>query len=407
MLKPLRDRDFRLLWAGMTVSLLGDGVYLVALAWQVYDVSNSPSALAATGIAWTLPTVILLPFGGALSDRIGRRPLMIAADLLRAAAVGVISILSLSGHLEIWHLVVLSAMFGVGEALFGPSFTAIVPEILPKELLLPANAIDQTMRPLAFQFAGPALGGLLVGVWGPGSAFALNAATFLVSAGCVAFIRRRPASPPEKPASMLDDMRDGLAYARSQTWLWGTLLAFSIAVLAFWGPWEVLVPFVIRNDLDGGAGAYGLVLAAGGLGSIAGALVIGHLGLPRRRMNLMYGCFIVSSFAIVFYGLAGSVWHVAAIAALIGACFAVGLVIWGTMMQSLVPTELLGRVSAIDWMVSTALAPLSFALVGPLSGQVGARETLVGAGVVSGVVLLAFYLAIPAMRDVDRSPAPG
>ena len=191
MLRPLRDRDFRLLWAGMTVSLLGDGVYLVAVAWQAYDVSNSPAALAVTGIAWTLPTVLLLPFGGTLSDRIGRRPLMITADLLRAAAVGVISVLSLSGHLEIWHLVALSALFGVGEALFGPSFTAIVPEILPRDLLLEANALDQTMRPLAFQFAGPALGGLLVGVWGPGSAFALNSATFLVSAACVALMRVR------------------------------------------------------------------------------------------------------------------------------------------------------------------------------------------------------------------------
>ena len=404
MLRPLRDRDFRLLWAGMTVSLLGDGVYLVAVAWQAYDVSNSPAALAVTGVAWTLPTVLLLPFGGTLSDRIGRRPLMITADLLRAVAVAVISVLSLSGHLEIWHLVALSALFGVGEALFGPSFTAIVPEILPRDLLLEANALDQTMRPLAFQFAGPALGGLLVGVWGPGSAFALNAATFLVSAACVALMRvRRVADREDEPSSMLDDMREGLAYARGQTWLWGTLLAFSVAVLAFWGPWEVLVPFVIRNHLDGGAGAYGLVLAAGGLGSIAGAVAMGHLGMPRRRMDVMYGCFIVSSFAIVFYGLAGSVWQVGLVAALIGACFGVGIVIWGTMMQSLVPNELLGRVSAIDWMVSTALAPLSFALVGPLSDQIGARETLVGAGLVSGVVLLAFYLAIPGMRDVDRA----
>jgi MFS family permease len=405
MLRPLRDRDFRLLWAGMTVSLLGDGVYVVAVAWQAYDVSNSPAALAVTGIAWTLPTVLLLPFGGTLSDRIGRRPLMICADLLRAAAVGVIAVLSLSGHLEIWHLVVLSALFGVGEALFGPSFTAIVPEIVPKELLLEANAIDQTMRPLAFQFAGPAVGGLLVGVWGAGSAFALNSATFVVSAVCVALMRRRGRVEREDDGgSMLDDMREGLAYARSQTWLWGTLVAFSVAVLAFWGPWEVLVPFVIKNHLDGGAGSFGVVLAAGGLGSIVGAVAMGNLGMPPRRMAVMYACFIVSSFAIVFYGVAGAVWQVAIVAAVIGACFAVGLVIWGTLMQSLVPNELLGRVSAIDWMVSTALAPLSFALVGPLSSAIGARETLVGAGVLSGVVLLAFYVAIPGMRDIDRPP---
>src|SRR6476469_10923902 len=118
MLRPLRDRDFRLLWAGMTVSLLGDGVYLVAVAWQAYDVSNSPAALAVTGIAWTLPTVLLLPFGGTLSDRMGRRPLMITADLLRAAAVGVISVLALAGNMKTWHLVVLSGSFGVGGGRF-------------------------------------------------------------------------------------------------------------------------------------------------------------------------------------------------------------------------------------------------------------------------------------------------
>ena len=235
MLRPLRDRDFRLLWAGMTVSLLGDGVYLVAVAWQAYDVSNSPAALAVTG-----HRLDAADGAAAALRRHAVRPdrppaLMITADLLRAAAVGVISVLSLSGHLEIWHLVVLSAMFGVGEALFGPSFTAIVPEILPRDLLLEANALDQTMRPLAFQFAGPALGGLLVGVWGPGSAFALNSATFLVSAACVALMRvRRVAEPVDEPSSLLEDMREGLAYARGQTWLWGTLLAFSVAVLAFW-----------------------------------------------------------------------------------------------------------------------------------------------------------------------------
>ncbi|MDX6544944.1 MAG: hypothetical protein QOG02_718, partial [Gaiellales bacterium] len=179
MLAPLRNRDFRLLWAGMTVSLLGDGLYVVAIAWQAYQISNSPYALAITGVAWTLPSVLVLPFSGALSDRLGRRPLMIVADLLRAAAAGGIALLAALGTIEIWHLIVLSALFGVGEALIGPSFTALVPEIVPERDLVQANSIDQAMRPLAKQFPGPALGGLLVASAGTGTAFALDAVSFL------------------------------------------------------------------------------------------------------------------------------------------------------------------------------------------------------------------------------------
>ena len=171
MLAPLRLRDFRLLWTGLTVSLLGDGVYIVAIAWQAYQISNSPFALAVTGVAWTLPSVIVLPFSGALSDRLGRRPLMIAADLLRAAAALGIGLLAVAGQVQIWHLILLSIVFGMGEALFGPSFTAIVPEIVPEHLLVQANSLDQAMRPLAMQFLGPALGGALVASVGPGSAW--------------------------------------------------------------------------------------------------------------------------------------------------------------------------------------------------------------------------------------------
>src|SRR5437868_3288898 len=173
MLAPLRMRDFRLLWIGLTVSLLGDGIFLVAIAWQAYEISNSPVALAVTGVAWTLPSVLVLPFSGVLSDRLGRRPLMIVADLLRATAAAGIALLAVLGSIEVWHLIVLSVVFGAGEALFGPSFVALVPEIVPERLLVKANSIDQAMRPLAMQFLGPAVGGVLVASAGTGTAFAL------------------------------------------------------------------------------------------------------------------------------------------------------------------------------------------------------------------------------------------
>jgi MFS family permease len=407
VLAPLRISDFRLLWAGMTVSLLGDGLYVVAVAWQAYQISNSPYALAVTGVAWTLPTVLVLPVSGALSDRVGRRPLMIVADLLRAAAVGGLALLAVLGTIEVWHLIVLSVVFGTGEALFNPSFVALVPEIVPEPLLVKANSLDQAMRPLAMQFLGPALGGVLVASVGTGTAFALDAASYLFSAVMILLIRARPAVRHEPRGSLLAEMGEGVAYVRQHVWLWGTLLAFSITVLVFWGPIEVLVPFVIKNDLHGGAGGFGLVLAAGGAGAIAAAVATSMAGLPRQRLALCFASFIIAGFGTAFYGVATALWQMAVIAAVAGACFAVGLVAWGTIMQTQVPAELLGRVSSLDWMVSISLLPVSFALVGPVSGLFGARTTLVAAGVCAGSILIAALIWLPGLRDIDRAePSP-
>src|SRR4051794_3262524 len=128
---PLRHRDFRLLWAGMCASLLGDGVFLVAVAWQAYELSNAPAAMSLVGIAMTVPTIVLLLLGGAVSDRFDRRRVMVAADLLRAAVIAVLAALAIAGALELWHLVLIVAVYGAGAAFFGPAFDAVVPDVLP------------------------------------------------------------------------------------------------------------------------------------------------------------------------------------------------------------------------------------------------------------------------------------
>ena len=179
LLAPLRERDFRLLWSGMCVSLVGDGAFLVALAWQVYTISDTATAMSLVGIAMTVPTIVFLLVGGVASDRFDRRRIMLAADLVRAAAVGLLAVLSLTGALEIWHIVGLVVFYGAGAAFFAPAFDAIVPELVPPERLAQANALDQMVRPIAMRLAGPALGGVVIGAFGTGTAFALDAGTFL------------------------------------------------------------------------------------------------------------------------------------------------------------------------------------------------------------------------------------
>jgi MFS family permease len=403
ILRPLGIRDFALLWAGATVSLAGDGVYVVALAWQVYELSNSPTALSLVGVAWTLPIGIFVLIGGVISDRFERRRIMIAADVVRAIAVATIGALSLTGAIELWHLFVLAAVFGTGEAFFGPAFTALVPEIVPRHLLLQANSLDQFIRPFAFLLVGPALGGWVVAALGPGQAFMLDAGTFLVSAVALLLIRHRPAPRARgvRRTSVLREMREGLVFVRAHAWLWATLVAAAVFLLAYWGPVEVLVPYLVRNELGGDASDFGIVLACGGVGALLAAFLLGQRGFPRRHITFMYCAWGFGSLALVGFGLATEVWQMQAFSFLEGALFTSGMVIWGTLLQTLVPGELLGRVTSLDWFVSTSLVPISFALTGPVSAGLGAQTTLVVAGLAAAGVTFLFLL-VPGVRDTER-----
>ncbi len=266
---PLRHRDFRRLWSGMTLSLVGDGAFLVAMTWQVYVLSDAPTALAFVGIAMSIPTIVLLLVGGAVSDRVDRRRVMVSSDLVRGGAVGLLALLTLSGGLVLWHVVALCAVYGAATAFFNPAFDAIVPDLLPESDLAQANALDQLVRPIAFRLAGPAIGGWLVASVGAGSAFALDAATFLISAAAIGSMRYQRPDGARSAASIVHEIREGFAFVHAHVWLWGTLVSAAFAYLAFMGPTEVLLPYVVKNDLGGSASDLGLVFAAGGCRSSA------------------------------------------------------------------------------------------------------------------------------------------
>jgi MFS family permease len=401
MLRALRHRDFALLWTGQAVSLIGDGVYLVAIAWLVYDISNAPGALALVGFAWTLPQVAALLFAGVLSDRFERRRLLVIADLLRCAAIGVIAALTLADAVELWHLVVLVVVYGVGEALFQPAFTAIVPGVVPREELLHANALKELMEPVGLRFVGPALGGLLIAVAGVGTAFLVDAATFALSAAFVSLMSRQPVTVSSH-SSIRRELAEGFAYVRANAWIWATLCAAALALLATYGPFEVLLPYIIRNDLGGDAATFGVVLSAGGLGSIAAALAIGRGGAPRRHVTFMY---VAWALAIALDGgmaIAGAAWQMCVIAFVSFGASTAGMVVWNTLMHTLVPQDMIGRVSSFDWFVSTGLIPVSFALTGPVAELIGARTTLAVTGLL-GAAAFAF-LFVPGVRDPERRP---
>ena len=333
LLQPLARRDFALLAAAALVSLLGDGFFSVALAWQVYEISNLPTALSVVGAAWTLPVVIFILLGGVFSDRYDRRWLMIGADIVRALAIGAMGILSLAGVIELWHVIVLIAFVGLGDAFFNPASTAIVPDLLPDELLPQANALQGLVRPMAVRLIGPAIGGFVVASLGAGAAF------------------------------------------------------------------------LVKNRLELDADALGLIFAVGGVGSVLAALAIGQLGLPRRRITVMYLSWALGVALLAGYGAMSSLWHALVVGFASAALFEVGAIIWVTLLQQLVPRHLLGRVSSLDWLVSTGLVPLSFALTGPVSAAIGPGTTMIAGGLI-GAVLMGGLLFYPGVRDPERDATP-
>ena len=405
LLAPLRQRDFRLLWTGMCASLLGDGAFIVALAWQVYQLSDAPTAMGVVGVAMTVPTIVFLLVGGALSDRLDRRRLMLVADVARLLAAASLAVLTVTGALEIWHVALLVAVYGTGQAFFAPAFDAIVPDLVPGDQLAQANALDQLIRPIALRMVGPALGGVLVGVFGAATVFALDAASFGLSA--LALLLMRPPARvrvPSAPGSLLGDLRDGWQFVRRRRWLWVTFVSAAIAYLLFMGPVEVLVPYVVKHDLGGTAGDLGLIFGAGGLASLLTAMALGQLGLPRRSMTFIYCAWTVATLAVVGYGVGTAVWQFMLASAVFNALETAGTVVWLTAKQRHVPSHMLGRVSSLDWLISIGLLPLSFALTGPVSAIMGAQGTLVVAGLAGAAVTLG-GLFVPGVRDVEREPA--
>ncbi len=403
LLSPLKHRDFRVLWAGMAVSLLGDGIFLVAVAWESYALWNSPASLAIVGIGMTVPTIAFLLVGGVISDRYDRRRVMICADGLRAISVGALAVLALVGVLRFWELVVLVAIYGVGTAFFAPAFEAMVPQLLPFAQLPAANSLDQFVRPVGLRLVGPVVGGILVAV-SSGLAFTVDAASFIASLVAVMAIKQRPGTPTTPEASHRDALMEGLRFVRRRVWLWGTLLSAAIAYLVFLGPAEVLLPYVIKNDLHASARTLGLVLAAGGVGAIGAAIYMGQHGHPRRDVTVMYLTWTVATLAIVGYGIATAAWQLMLACLFFNALEAAGTIVWATIKQRHVPGSMLGRVSSLDWLISIALLPLSFALTAPVAAALGARTTLVCAGVIGAAVTLGAYF-LPGMRDIEQRPA--
>ena len=287
LLRPLRVRDFRLLFGGESISVLGDHFHFVALAWLTLQLTGSGLALGSVLMVAAIPRTVFILLGGALSDRFSPRSLMLYSNAFRAVVVGVLAALVLTGNAELWHLFIFAAIFGVVDALFYPAVNSILPMLVDEPTLPPANALLQGSQQLA-GLIGPALAGLLIASFQIGTAFVVDAISFAIAATAVFFVlggRRAghaEASSGGPRTTLLGTISAGLKAAWSDPAVRSLILLTAAFNFAFNGPLLVGLPFLAQSSLGGGSATFGILLSAFGAGSLLGAAGAGSVGRVRQ-----------------------------------------------------------------------------------------------------------------------------
>ena len=389
----LRGREFRLLFGAQAVSWFGDRMVAVALAFAVLSVGGSASSVGLVLAARTLPLVACLLAGGVVADRVSRRAVMVISDLVRVASQGATAVLLLSGGAHVWSLAALAAVTGAATGFFNPASTGLLPALVPATQLQQANGLRATAMS-AGEILGPVLAGVLVATAGAGWAIAVDAATFAGSAAFLAGLRVSPVAP-RAATSFWHELRDGWGAFRTRTWVWSFVACAALGNVV-WGAWSTLGPVVADRDL-GGAAVWGAVLAAMGVGALAGSLVAVRANPSRPLMvSSLLGLLMVVPMALLAAGAPAALLAVGAAGA--GASMMLGNSLWESTLQRNVPAEALSRVSSYDWFGSIAFTPLGFIVWGPLADLIGIPAALWAAC----ALLFVSTLAMLSVGDIRR-----
>jgi predicted MFS family arabinose efflux permease len=398
----LGERQFRRYFVGQTTSYLGDGLLPVAISFAVLDLTGSASDLGLVLAARMVPVVLFLLVGGVWADRLPRHLVMLASDVVRGAVQALLAVLLLTGTAELWHLLVLQALYGVGEAFMRPASTGLLPSIVGAERLQQANSLLAASVNSAY-IVGPAVAGVIVAAAGAGTAIAIDAATFAASTVSLALLRVPPEAKRAERLPFLDDLRAGWREFASRTWLWASVAVASLVLLSVVAPLMVLGPVVADREL-GGAKAWGAIAAATGIGALTGSLVAARL---RPRRPILAFAVLLTGDALLALALALTfpVPVIAVLGFVAGSMEGFAEVVWISALQRRIPPAALSRVSAYDTLGSFVFMPVGFAVAGPVADAVGLEAALAGIAVCA-VVLPLTLVAVPGVRKEADAVVP-
>jgi MFS family permease len=396
-LGPLRERPFRLLWLGQTVSGIGDALVYLALVFAVLQVGSATDLGYVLGAFWLFRATFTLA-GGVWSDRLPRRFVMLGCDGLRAAVEFFTAALLVRHAMTVPLFVLTAALFGAASAFFQPASQGLIPQLVSREHLQDANALIGVSRSI-LNVVGPSVSGVLIALVGPGWVFGIDGVTFVVSA---AFLFALPVGVHERAPRQrfIADLARGWREVRSRTWLWVSMVAFSLINIAI-AAGMVLGPLVAERDL-GGAKAFGVISSGGAIGGILGG-VLALRWRPRRPLVAMFVLGLLTALPLLLYIPPAPVAVIAVGNALFVLAIAFGNAAWEAHLQARIPNEALSRVSSYDLMVSFIFIPLGLLLSGWSARTIGTDASLAAAAVLA-VVTYGSVLFVREVREFRREP---
>lgn len=379
VLGPLGHRDFALLWSGQSFSILGNSVNAVTLPWQVLQLTGSAAQMGIV-VAINLATgIVFLLLAGAIVDRVPRRRILLLSDLTSGIVFSAIAMLSANGVLRIEHLYAATVITGAAQAFFGPAMTAVIPELVPSDVLQAGNALRSFSRQGGRIF-GPVLGGVLVATAGLPSAFAFDALTFFVSFGALVAMRSAP-KLAQAHAGLFHAVREGIGFVLARGWLWVTIGLASVLNAFLIGALTVALPVELKEVLGVDATTFGIVFAAQGVGEAGGALLVARL--RTGHSGLMMWAFTAFSGIAMLAFAAPMIQVLVAAGALYGGSLIGFGILWESALQKHVPRELLGRVSSVDWFGSLVLSPIGPLAAAVLVSTYGPQPVFIAAGLLT------------------------
>lgn len=395
----LRNRNFRLLWIGEGISLIGDQLYLIALPWLVLQLTGSAFAMGTVLALAAVPRALFMLLGGALTDRLSPRVLMLGSNVGRLTLVATLAVLTLGGVIQLWMLYAFALLFGLADAFFFPAQSAIVPKLIGNDRLQTGNAVIQGTAQLSM-FVGPALAGVLIAVldggggagsvpdmWGIGLALALDAGSFIASVTALSLMRVDRGKAVAEPAAQGRNVVSSIVEGLSAMWKDRVLRYYFVLIAAanflITGPFSVGIPVLAQTRYSGGAAAFGVILSAYGAGSLGGILLAGSSPRPSARKfpAVMLG---LSAFMGVSLALLGVM--PAIVATIMGLAQGYVVIQFVTWLQMRTPNRMLGRTMSLLMFAVVGLAPVSSTVAGALI-QVSATGVLIGAGVLMVLVV--------------------
>jgi MFS transporter, DHA3 family, tetracycline resistance protein len=401
LFRSLKHRSFALLWAGQTLSRVGDFVYEIALAWWVLEKTGSAETMALVLVFSITPSILFLLIGGVAVDRLPRIALMLFSDIGRAITALIVAALAFSGQLQVGHVFAASLFFGFVMAFFQPAYAAVVPQIVPQDDLPSANALTSISANLG-RVAGPALGAGIVGWFGSSTAFAINGVSFVISAVLLIplMFMNIPRPTRREESHVLQDLREGFTAVIAKPWLWISILVFSLVNVTLMGPYSVAMPFLVSDFMKADVNRLGLLYSIFPIGFVIGGIWLGRYQKLPRRGVLMYVTLALGAIMLGLFGFHMPLWALSAAALVNGIALQFGALAWTHLLQEKIPNEQLGRVSSIDAMGSMSLMPVGMAVAGWATATVGPALVFIAGGALTALVGIAAILH-PAIRELD------